>query len=245
MVAGSGRRGVESKEGIVYLDCLSDSYTLRRAYETYRSEGGLSTGLSDIPEYGRCETSGSMYPMTRFNNIVGHVGPLDGGDTKAYLCLSPRILGSVQAMSEALFEGLVPRLSKGRLLWSPPSLTLLECSKGVWRERGQHTHLDGRLVEYMRRLSGVYSGGTPISVHTPFSVAEYECEDNRPEFIHLPRLSEVAILSGLHGTLHNNQLVDNHPENVEYEAITSSRLPTGTRGRLPVLLLHCPFTRGR
>lgn len=50
---------------------------------------------------------------------------------------------------------------------------------------------------------------------------------------------EVSILSGLYGTLHNNQLVDNPPESVDYKDTARSRMPTEDEAGI---LCCCSYT---
>lgn len=51
--------GVEN--GLVYLDCLHESYTRRNSYTLYESKGGAAVNTSKIPEYGNCDIIGATY----------------------------------------------------------------------------------------------------------------------------------------------------------------------------------------
>lgn len=62
-----------TESGAVYLDCLSESYSPRNSYLVYKAAGGLGGGQGGVPEYGSCLSIGSMYPMTRFRNVIGHL----------------------------------------------------------------------------------------------------------------------------------------------------------------------------
>lgn len=140
------------------------------------------------------------------------------------LCLWPQLVGSPFLLAGVVFESLGDRLLSG-LLWRVPGLSRVEEREGRWFVTGPgEALLEGDVSVCLRRLKEAYSIGSPISVHTPYSLDERP-QDGGDGYDELYlRAAEVSVLSGLFGTLHNNQFIDNYPWEVRYEDTALSKV---------------------
>lgn len=186
---------------------LDGSLTLRQCNSDYGKFNGSKYGNNPLPEFDRCITKGCISPLRRFDNMIGHFVPqLNNKDTVlGTLCLTPEILPSMKDMGDSIRIELGSSIRRGRL-WTLQGCNLcLGSASGLWMYRNEN--LDTKLSSALDAIS--VSFPAPLSVHTQHAWLEsQEAKDITNVLGIFKQPEETTAVTGLFGTLQNNQLID-------------------------------------
>ena len=196
-------------------EILENSLTLRQCNLDYGMSNGSKYNNSELPEFDRCTTKGCISPLRRFDNIIGHFLEYrieENVVENRVLCLKPEILSSIKEFGESLKIELGSCIRKGRL-WNLQGCNL--CSKinnNGWMHGNQK--VEAKISSTLDIVS--ISFNAPLSVHTQHAWLEsQEIKDITNTLAIFKQPEETTAVTGLIGTLQNNQLIDLAQEDIE------------------------------
>ena len=187
---------------------LETSLTLRQCNSDYGRFNGSKYSNNPLPEFDRCTTKGCISPLRRFENIIGHFAQYKNENNNLQtriICLKPEITTTMKEFAESIKIELGSSMRRGRL-WNLQGCNLCSNSKdGKWTYRNEDLNI--KLSSALDLIS--VSFPTPLSVHTQHAWLESEeAKDTSNVLGIFKHPEETTAVTGLFGTLQNNQLID-------------------------------------
>lgn len=187
---------------------LEASLTLRQCNSEYGRFNGSKYSNNSLPEFDRCTTKGCISPLRKFENIIGHFAQYKNENNSLQtriICLKPEIVTTMKEFAESIRIELGSSIRRGRL-WNLQGCDLCSGSKdGKWVYKNEN--LDVKLSSALNLIS--ISFPTPLSVHTQHAWLECEEAKDINNILGIfKRPEETTAVTGLFGTLQNNQLID-------------------------------------
>lgn len=194
---------------------ISEYVTLRRCNQEYASFGGIASGVSVMPEFDGCTTPGTVAPLRRFENCIGHfvhprmlrVKPASANSTIELVTVvfEPDLVDSMEEFSEVL-TSLLRAATRRRYLW------VIRATRPCVKHEGMPWMYDGTAVpaDVSAALDLVsVSFGQPLSAHSNHAWLESNsARDGTFSMGVYVQPQETTAVPGLSGTLHNCQVID-------------------------------------
>lgn len=184
---------IDTPHGDVYSTAaeIASRCTLRRMNIAYRQSGGIARVEGAIAEFDRTAAAGLFAPMTRFRNAIGH--PY----TKEFMCFTPAVLPDLASLLEYSAASLNRSLAGGY--------------RWALGELGTRTPKDFDAATRRAMVSLSRSTRSPISAYCWYGSTEAINAPDRVSSSLYPPPQETTRMTGLLGTLSNNQALDMSP----------------------------------
>lgn len=192
---------------------LKGSLTLRECNMEYGNANGCKYDNHELPEFDRCTTKGCISPLRRFQNSVGHFVHFPKEQQhmeSATISLKPELLSSISEFTECLRIELGTSIRRGHL-WALLNCNI--CSKrstGKWYYGSEE--VEQRIGSTLTVISSSFD--SPLSAHTQHAWLESsDTKDSTSTLGTFKQPEETTAVTGIFGTLQNNQLIDLAQEN--------------------------------
>ena len=200
--------GSKPKDAYSSNEELKERLTLRNCNSDYFKFGGYKYGNSELPEFDRCITKGCISVLRAFDNMIGHFvkEPIqEYGDCTKTICLKPEILPTMKELSESVQVGVGSSIRKGKLWCLEECDMCYSLTADDWQYGFEV--LSTKLCTALNVIS--VSFPAPLSAHSQH--AWLESQDSRSAVTSsniFKQPEETTSVTGLLGTLQNNQIID-------------------------------------